>query len=178
MAWWTDSIRTPAAEVHDFSERLLRMLGLVIYEFTWNQSRGWGREFWMSLRIRPEMGLGLLLHQFHCVIPPADSLVFQGLHNSHTCCHYPCSPCWCWRTHIVEDGKLKLLFWKYSIVWWMLCKWDEMVLLLYKFMNGGGSPQNMGKPWAAGNGFSWGWVWFQRHHCQVSPLGYFTTYKW
>lgn len=69
---WTNSIGTPAAEVHNFSERLLRLLCLVISEFTRNQSRGWGKEFGMSLRISPEVSLGLLLHQSHWVIPPAD----------------------------------------------------------------------------------------------------------
>ena len=85
----SNSIGTPAAQVHDFSYRIL--LG-PLYGIR-NSRRRLSREF-LGLIIGPDIVLGMLLHWPYNKIPPAHPLVFQGLHSSYTCCHNPSFASW------------------------------------------------------------------------------------
>ena len=92
FGWLLSSIGTPTTQVHDFPQRLLWLLHFRIFQFAWNHCRGWRRKV-LSLRIRPEIVLGMLLRWPYDKIPPTDPLVFHGFHNSNTGCHNS-SACW------------------------------------------------------------------------------------
>ena len=86
------STGTPTAQVHDFPQRLLWLLHFLISQFAWDHCRSWRRKV-LSLRIRPEIVLGMLMRWSNDKIPPADSLIFHGFYNSNTGCHNS-STCW------------------------------------------------------------------------------------
>ncbi|KAG6572337.1 hypothetical protein SDJN03_29065, partial [Cucurbita argyrosperma subsp. sororia] len=74
-------IRTPTAKVHDRSQRFLGLMQLL----AGRGSHGGGKL--LGLRNRPNMVFGVVVGGSYEMVPPADSLILEGLHDADAGCH-------------------------------------------------------------------------------------------
>ncbi|RAL45359.1 hypothetical protein DM860_013755 [Cuscuta australis] len=81
-------IRSPTAQIHDGSQRLLGALQLLISQLGGDDSGG-RRQPGGVLGVGPEVGFGMLVEQSESVVPSGEALVLQSLHRPHARRHDP-----------------------------------------------------------------------------------------
>ncbi|CAD5169333.1 unnamed protein product [Musa acuminata subsp. malaccensis] len=85
-------IGTPTAQVHDCSQRLLRLLPLLRRRLPPSPPPVDGGRCPLGLRQRPHAALRPLLQGFEDVVPPAQPrLILERLHRAHARCHHQTS---------------------------------------------------------------------------------------
>lgn len=105
-------IRTPTAQVHNFSKRLFRVLHLFFSRYIPLSHRYCrrGRRKSVGQRKRSEIVLGVLVQRSQSIIPSTEPLIFECLYSSNASCH---NPSFAYRTHFL----LMLLFCFWANSW-------------------------------------------------------------